>query len=46
MAEILNVSVRTLQRVLNETPNLHYVGVGAYGHWEIEKEVEEDKKLM
>ncbi len=38
MAEKLNISVRTLQRVLNEIPNLHYVGTGVNGHWQIEKE--------
>ena len=43
MAEMLNISIRTLQRVLNETPNLHFVGVGAYGHWEIIKDVEDGK---
>ena len=43
MAEILNISVRTLQRMLNEIPNLHFVGIGAYGHWEIKKDEEDDK---
>ena len=38
MAEKLNISVRTLQRVLNVIPNLHYVGTGVNGHWQIEKE--------
>lgn len=38
MAEMLNISVRTLQRVLNEMPYLHYVGTGINGHWQTEKE--------
>ena len=37
MAEQLNVSIRTLQRILNDIPNIHYVGTGSNGHWEIEK---------
>ena len=43
MAEILNISVRTLQRVLNEISNLHFVGIGAYGHWEIKKNEEDNQ---
>ena len=35
LAEKIGVSVRTLQRILNETPNIKYVGVGKSGHWEI-----------
>ena len=30
-----NIPVRTLQRLLNEIPNLKYVGSGKSGHWEI-----------
>lgn len=36
MAETLNISVRTLQRVLNDLPTVHYVGVGSNGHWEVD----------
>lgn len=36
MAEKLNISVCTLQRILNEMNNVHYVGTGINGHWEIE----------
>lgn len=35
MAEKLNISMRTLQRALNNMSNVHYVGTGANGHWEI-----------
>ena len=45
MAEILNISVRTLQRILNEIPDLHFVGIGVHGHWEIKKDEEDDKNL-
>lgn len=37
MAEKLNISIRTLQRVLNNMSNVHYVGTGANGHWEIDE---------
>ena len=35
MAEKLNISVRTLQRVLNEMPDVQYIGTGINGHWEV-----------
>lgn len=35
LAEKIGVSVRTLQRILNETSNIKYDGVGKFGHWEI-----------
>ena len=36
MAEILSVSTSTIQRLLKEMPNIHYVGSGYSGHWEID----------
>lgn len=39
MAEKLNISVRTLQRILNEMPNVKYVGTGANGHWEVDNKI-------
>lgn len=33
----LNISVRTLQRILNDMPNVCYVGRGANGYWMVEK---------
>ncbi len=39
MAQKLKNSVRTLQRILNEISNMHNVGTGANGHWEIEAKV-------
>ena len=36
MAEALSVSTRTIQRLLKELPNVHYVGSGYSGHWEID----------
>ena len=35
MAEILSVSTSTIQRLLKDMPNIHYVGSGYSGHWEI-----------
>ena len=35
MAEKLNISTRTLQRILNGMSDVHYVGRGKNGHWEI-----------
>ena len=35
MAEALSVSTRTIQRLLEEPPKVHYVGSGYSGHWEI-----------
>ncbi|MBQ8822779.1 MAG: winged helix-turn-helix transcriptional regulator [Lachnospiraceae bacterium] len=37
MAEQLNISVRTLQRILNQMTNVQYVGTGVNGHWEIKR---------
>ena len=37
MAGELKMSVRSLQRILNEMSNIHYVGIGTNGHWEIDK---------
>ena len=37
MAEKLNISTRTLQRLLNDMSNVHYVGRGSNGHWEIDE---------
>lgn len=37
MSDELNISVRTLQRVLNEMTNVRYVGTGANGHWEVDE---------
>ena len=36
MAEALSVSTRTIQRLLKELPNVHYMGSGYSGHWEID----------
>ena len=36
MAEALSVSTRTIQRLLKDLPNVHYVGSGYSGHWEID----------
>ena len=36
MAETLSVSIRTIQRLFKELPNIHYVGSGYSGHWEID----------
>jgi len=35
IAEELSISVRTLQRIMNEMNNVHYVGTGHTGHWEV-----------
>jgi ATP-dependent DNA helicase RecG len=35
MAEKLSISLRSLQRIINEMDELHYVGSGNHGHWEI-----------
>ena len=38
MAEALDVSARTIQRLLNDMPEVHFTGGGRSGHWEIEGE--------
>lgn len=39
MAEQLAISERTVQRILNTLPSIHFVGKGKNGHWELtEKE--------
>ena len=35
MAEKLSISLRSLQRIINAMDELHYVGSGNHGHWEI-----------
>jgi ATP-dependent DNA helicase RecG len=35
MAENLSISLRSLQRIINAMDELHYVGSGNHGHWEI-----------
>lgn len=37
VASQLNVSVRTLQRILNEMSNVHYIGRGMNGHWTVDE---------
>ena len=39
MAKKLDISVRTLQRVLNEMPDVQYVGTGINGHWEVNEKL-------
>ena len=33
--ESLSISLRSLQRIINAMDELHYVGSGNHGHWEI-----------
>ena len=35
MAEVLNVSTKTIQRHIKDMENVKYVGSGYSGHWEI-----------
>lgn len=35
MAEKLSISLRSLQRIINAMDELHYIGSGNHGHWEI-----------
>lgn len=35
MAEKLSISLRSLQRIINSMDELHYIGSGNHGHWEI-----------
>ena len=35
MAEKLSISLRSLRRIINKMDELHYVGSGNHGHWEI-----------
>lgn len=37
LANALGVSVRTIQRIVNESNRIRYVGSGNHGHWEIVK---------
>ena len=36
MADSLDVSARTIQRLLNDMPEIHFTGDGRSGHWEID----------
>ena len=38
MADSLDVSARTIQRLLNDMPETHFTGGGRSGHWEIDGE--------
>ena len=38
MAIVLGVSVSTIKRRIKEMENIHYVGSGFSGHWEISEE--------
>ena len=38
IAEELSISVRSLQRILNEMNNIHYVGKGRNGYWKVDEE--------
>ena len=35
ISKILNISVRTVQRIINKSDKIVYFGVGKTGHWEI-----------
>lgn len=35
MAKELDISIRSLQRILNEMDGVHFVGRGINGHWEV-----------
>lgn len=37
LANALGVSVRTIQRIVNESNRIRYVGSRNHGHWEIVK---------
>ena len=37
IAKELNVSLRTLQRILNEMKEIQYIGSGYSGHWEVKE---------
>ena len=39
MARRLNVSLRTLQRILNKMPTVNYEGTGINGHWQIDRDL-------
>lgn len=36
MAEELNISARSVQRLLNDMPEVHFTGGGRSGHWVID----------
>ena len=38
MAETLNVSERTIQRLINDMPEISFTGGGRSGHWEIDEQ--------
>ena len=38
MADSLDVSARTIQRLLNDMPEIRFTGGGRSGHWEIDGE--------
>ena len=35
IAEVLNVSEKTVERLMKDIPNLKFAGRGKNGHWEI-----------
>lgn len=37
MASALGTSSKTIKRRIKDMPNIHYVGRGSNGHWEIEE---------
>ncbi len=37
-ADSLDVSARTIQRLLNDMSEIHFTGGGRSGHWEIDGE--------
>ena len=41
MAERLNVSERTVQRLINDMPEVTFTGGGRSGHWEIDSILDE-----
>ena len=36
MSEATGISVRTIKRRLSEMPNVHFIGRGYSGHWEVD----------
>ena len=37
MASVLETSSKTMKRRIKSMPNIHYVGRGSNGHWEIDE---------
>ena len=37
MASVLGTSSKTIKRHIKSMPNIHYVGRGSNGHWEIKE---------